>query len=422
MQLEKILKRVEAVNSLKELSGVELGLLIKYMTRYEKAPGGPYIFNKPNDVCINYKLYELFAKEGKELSGAQTIGGEKIHHTFNKVTENQLKNSVTPNPLWQLLYNEALTYLDKQQNQLALQSFNIIYKKLISTDKKGEISKLSYYFNASLTSASPLSKSMVLTLDKANCFIWCAYTIFDFIADDKRFKELEGIAKHLTKQARLLYSKVLSGKSPVPYLLKLVDAANRHEAAYQSVVSIRNPDEVFISSIPKPELFYNELANRSIVHIAGPLSIANIFLASEEQNTTFGELSQYCAARQLLDDIHDWKEDFMKSQITYPVAVLLKTAAIMPGKHSLEDTVKAMEGAFFDTVLSICLDEIEVLAQKSITGLETLLLEKDSQFIQLFIAPLMHAAQEARRAHDYNVAALEGFGHLRRPREFTIGD
>lgn len=67
------------------------------------------------------------------------------------------------------------------------------------------------------------------------------------------------------------------------------------------------------------------LAWRSCIHILGPLIVASFTpsLSGKDLDTLTSGLHHYLIARQLGDDIHDWREDLTAGRISAVVALLL---------------------------------------------------------------------------------------------------
>jgi hypothetical protein len=55
----------------------------------------------------------------------------------------------------------------------------------------------------------------------------------------------------------------------------------------------------------------------------------------------------YLIARQLNDDLHDWREDMRAGCMTYVLTVLLRDACILPGEYPLDELLPTLERYFW---------------------------------------------------------------------------
>lgn len=78
------------------------------------------------------------------------------------------------------------------------------------------------------------------------------------------------------------------------------------------------------------------LAQRAMGHVIGPLlELRDSDKLHSQQLAIQRGLEQYLIARQLNDDIHDWKQDVSVGQITFVVAYLLKQLEVTPRTNNL---------------------------------------------------------------------------------------
>lgn len=123
---------------------------------------------------------------------------------------------------------------------------------------------------------------------------------------------------------------------------------------------------------------------------------------SPQHEEVLQALSNYCAARQLCDDIHDWKEDLLNGRLTYVHACLFFEAGIKEGTLPLDKLIQTLETQFFRTTLAFLLEEVEQLAANACEVLESTILVPNSTFTEAFIAPLIRTAKEGLAQHTRN--------------------
>ncbi len=396
-----------AISSLSELSPKQLLRFIELLIAHETKPGGPYKFNSDDDTKLNTKLNALL----KDTSPQSTS---------TRPTQAPTKTSAC----WETILNEAKPFFPNDSPARA--KLSTLVSHLKQTDASGEISSLSTMFYQSLKpqlkeqcssfSATPDTTiaDILSQLDKANVFIWVAYSIYDSILDDKKSVELLPFANHVSNQALSMYLEV-SSRMPSPssaqsskailHLFSLVHIANSQEFE-QNNKSLRvknKAQHIDVSRTESIDTLFDGLANRSIIHCVGPLLLSHLFFTSSAQLSSITKaFSQYCAARQLLDDIHDWREDIRAGHMTYVVARLLTDASIKPGAHPMAALVSILSKQCFDSTAHTLLQETEQLAKNAQETLERILLRKNSPFSMNYLAPLSRAARSGSTSHEFN--------------------
>ena len=66
-----------------------------------------------------------------------------------------------------------------------------------------------------------------------------------------------------------------------------------------------------------------------------------------QQTEALEALQSYLIARQLQDDLYDWKDDLKNGQLTFAVYTILKDANIEAGNYSLTGLLPKLESIFW---------------------------------------------------------------------------
>lgn len=367
------------LSSLSELSPNQLADFIQLLISHEVMPGGPYTFHTNNDAALNQKIYQL----------------------LNPHEPTQRSTKFITNTHWESVMHLAQSFL--QGNITIYNQFLQIYSHLIKTDSSGEISHLSRTFYTSLQKRYKkkiLPNEFLSSLDKANVYIWVAYSIYDKILDEKSHQKLLPFANQLYYEALSIYQhcaidtlNIKSTKQTIQSYFTRIHLENSFESNKAKSVSILKKN----------------LSNRSILHCLGPMIIAHtLFSSKNDINRIDSALSQYCAARQLLDDIHDWREDLENHRKTYVVARLIRD---LPHKNSDPWLIPSLSQHFFQETAEKLLSEVYELTQAAQTTLEDIALASNSSFVLDFITPLQKSAEVGTSQQKFTHEFLKAYSN-----------
>lgn len=411
-QNKNLLSYILTVKSIDTLNPTELANILNFMMRHEKSPGGPYLFNSSNDTEANRHIADLFLQQGVRLEGALKYGRVSAEPDIEKHPMKHSANTTSSSSTkltkpWQ----RQLTQIKAMFPQYAVEAARPLLRKLASTDSAGEISRLTTYFASSLKISINMSKNALDTFSKANCDAWLAYSIYDQIVDDKSLTELAPVANFFSRSALTQYSDQTDNSVIANNLFTLVDTANAFEVVERSAITIDTTNNTITLNRPLATAsLASNLPHRSIIHITGPLIIARRVVSSAENLESIQRaLEGYCGARQLLDDIHDWKDDLLSGRQTYVTASIIQSSKLPLGTSSLTTTTKLFEQHFYQSVLPEMLDTIDHMLTTTVDTLTSSILKDNSIFVRQIIAPLQHTSRQARKQHTFEKQLLVAY-------------
>jgi hypothetical protein len=217
-------------------------------------------------------------------------------------------------------------------------------------DPRAEIALISWFFVENSPQQDSLTYSRVLKYGVANVALWMAYTIYDDFIDEEGVPALLPLANIMHRKALELYYNLAFANQTLYYITVVeafdaMDAANKWELAHCRFVVLG--DSVTVGKLPD-FAGGRVLAKRARGHIIGPLlELRRSSISHSQQLSVQRGLEQYLIARQLNDDIHDWKQDLRVGQITFVVTYLLKHAEVTPGRYKLPDLIEQLEVYFW---------------------------------------------------------------------------
>lgn len=372
------------INSLDSLTPSELAWLTHYLIAHEIKPGGPYNFGTENDDAINARVRMLLDVPVRPTRSTQSRASE-----------------------WDILYQ----HLVQKFGSTATSSLGPLFESISSTDAHGEISQLSKYFSLSLPRQLRPSTQELRNYSEANQCAWVAYSIYDQILDKARAINLLPIANYLTRRSIHLYGQT-EKSSVAEALFARLDAASLVELQARRLILVdRTHNTITIKEHLDSTSLKVATADRSIIHVVGPELITRAAKGVDKgtANEVGQALTKYCYARQLLDDLHDWKDDLETGQPTYVVALLFEATNISVGTHQLDTTLTNLQYQLFEVTLLQILDEVDQALELAIRHLNSFDIDSSSPFIQNILVPLVTESNKARRHHLRNIAFLDSY-------------
>lgn len=332
------------------INGHAYSLLAKRLVQAEVRPGGPY-YNKSNqpDINTNIGAAFLFKSMGKELPALTTfLAAQNLDVSIDISPSLQARVIATiaaqdriahfPPILHDRIIASSTKILNTFDPPVKRMGKTLL-KRILDADKANEITLLSDAYNRSIP--TPVSDNRVIQLGTANLFCWMAYTIYDDIQDDAHNTQLVSLANILQRQSLSLYQNTADKASRlyIQQTFNTMDSANIWELSHCRV------DHQTALSLPT---YTNaKLTNRSLGHILGPLLIEATTNTKKNMILLKG-LTHYLSAKQLNDDIHDWKSDAAKGHLSFVVCALLQKISPRPTQLQLShNTIKAMEEVFW---------------------------------------------------------------------------
>ena len=389
------------------LTGDLLAILAKKLIKLEISEGGPY--NTKDKLYTNALIAQFFRLISAPLPKVESYLLENIDdffikgdlilivsvswpHKFHQKDLLQYKNrkdmSFAEKSAWLCMHQEntqkpAATRLNTSNTSITLARDEIdkiplsvkpmaskYLSKIIEIDRMSEISSLSKYFLTSLKNNPTIPQRRLATaLGAANIYAWIAYTIYDDFIDDEGDPAQLPLANIMHRKSYKMYATHFSTEADIiEHAYNTVDESNLWEVK-NCRFDIRE-GWVAVSSIPYFESI-EYLAKKSIGHILGPELIArtNKHISDEQQAIIHDALSSYLIARQLNDDIKDWKTDLGNGHISYVVASLLNDANLPEGSYRTKELIATLQNTFW----TITLERLLVLASQQIQNTKELL-------------------------------------------------
>ncbi len=227
-----------------------------------------------------------------------------------------------PSKMENLVFSKVVGKIRKRFSLLPLLTKEIadrFLEKIISSRRSEEIVLLPYLFYKDFKKEKEIiSEETIVSLCTANVYGWIAYTIYDDMVDREGEVELLPIANICLREMCTIFLSSPSSK----YVQKILDTLE--SATVWEMVHCRNVKDAAVSLPVYPHGLF--LADRSLGHMLGCIHI--LFLLGYDQKSIEVQSIEnffryYLAARQLEDELHDWKEDLMQGQLNYVSTTLI---------------------------------------------------------------------------------------------------
>lgn len=348
-----------------QLSGTLFALLAKKLLASEIQPGGPYKdATGKATVKVNIAVAKLFTLMGTPLPNVDLFLQNYNAATLNAADRKALdayKNiwphaaDTQPATLSEP-YLRAQATLSKMSEPLRSQALHFL-ERVAQADTTKEIAHIAAFANASL--GSDIKKDTLMALGEANIYGWIAYTIYDHIIDGESSAALLPVANVTMRLSLMSYKKMIPQdnlfQKTIDQLFNDIDEANAWELETCRFRVRRGI--IRLSSLPHYQ--QNEvLARRSGIHILGPLiAVHSSPLGKDARKMKYlhDGLQQYLIARQLSDDIHDWKEDLAAGHVTAVVAQLLADNTHTAKRIHVKALTAALQHSFLQhSMYTIC--------------------------------------------------------------------
>lgn len=340
------------------VDGAVLAQLAQRLITAETRPGGPYA-NEDGRITIllNATIGRLFLLMGHPLPNIDEYLG-KVSSELTRAERLALKRYQTardqapPKRTQQLKqhasYRRAAKTLAALGEPIKTQALQFL-ARIEAADTTHEIAAISEFTQRALSDTS-ISPATLHTLGEANVHSWIAYSIYDHILDKEADPSLLPAANVCMRFALERYKQSLSASHPLQLLIThyfdQVDTTSAWEVT-ACRFNIRD-GSIHIGTLPDYEQ-YEALAWRSCIHILGPQIVASFApsMSREDGEHLATGLHHYLIARQLGDDIHDWREDLTAGRISAVVALLLTRQNVAENStHDLASLVTSIQEDF----------------------------------------------------------------------------
>lgn len=407
--VEIVTRMTLKIEEKQRLSEEELVVLVETMVKNEIEPGGPYLLNQIVNPELNARIFKLFLLFNKELPKVEQylnyhfnneLSSDEFKILLKEIHTIRRKNqqvSVTAHFNTPVFYHDLILKYSTEIQHYA----NIFGKKIQKADNKGEITNLANLFNLSLKNPVEVADHNLEILGQINYLIWVAYSIYDAIIDDDIELGALSTANIVLREALKLNNSLPIDPNVLIELIDKVDSANAWEIVHGRFITEKS--SVRLKNIPTDIDLINLLSRRAIAHVAGIIIISKLNNFNNKKLKLLKEAMQdYCIARQLNDDLHDWIDDFENSRYTLVIVNLLTKSTINNGVHSQKKLLSIMKKRFYDSELENICRYIESLINQSIIKLEKIDVNQDSIFVNQIIKPIRTKAIRARKQHYIN--------------------
>lgn len=341
------------------LDGARIAQLTHRLIAAESQPGGPYYgphgtLDLPTNLAIGY-LFKLFDKplpnvatfiDAHRPNTSHPPAVARLFHKYDTALTHPSKKP-SANAPHRLIFTGAkkqLSSLHQPEKSLA----TAFLRKIQQSDTNQEIALLPTFFANSLI--TPLDSPPLQQLGEANVFCWVAYSIYDDILDDEPAAQYLPIANIAMRLSIQKYQALLPSTHPLQQTILTTFTAMDHANAWE-VINCRFKrvgESIIISALPT----YGRntfLAQRSVGHILGPLVLSTLAqLPNSAIHNIEKGLHHFLTARQLSDDLHDWKDDFHAGHACSVVTFILNHLHIQPDTYEFAPLLLRMQHDFWD--------------------------------------------------------------------------
>jgi hypothetical protein len=341
------------------VNGTILAHLAQQLIAAEAQPGGPYTDeHKQLTVELNAAIGRLFRLMGHPLPNVDAYLAS-VNTTLSSADRASLEqykkvrdasSHATIKPKRHTSYHRAAETLSLLEEPVQAQTLQFL-TRIEAADATREIAAISQFTKLALKDAR-IPPAKLQMLGEANVHSWIAYSIYDHILDKEADASLLPAANVCMRLALERYKQSLPARHPLqPLITHYFDKVDTTSAWELTACRFNiKDDSIHIGALPNYEQ-HEALAWRSCIHILGPQIVASFTPSMSRKHVehlTIG-LHHYLIARQLGDDIHDWREDLIAGRISAVVALLLSRQGVREDSvHNLTELVAAIQEDFLD--------------------------------------------------------------------------
>jgi hypothetical protein len=207
------------------------------------------------------------------------------------------------------------------------------YERVLRIDAKQPILLLPWQFRqALLPDPARPDDERIVALGAATLYGWMAYTLYDDFIDAEGDPALLPLANVCLRELSAIFQGCMADIPAFTAMfhdvMDRLEAANAWEVQACRLKWKRGRLQFDPESLPDYG-DYSVLADRSLGHALGPLAVvcaAGYDPADPAVTGLCRFFTHYLIARQLNDDLHDWRDDLASGVITVVVSRLLKEA------------------------------------------------------------------------------------------------
>lgn len=383
------------------IRGEQLAYVTKTLITYEVSPGGPYTKNvaKKSVLKINDAIDTLFTTFKTPLPAVKRYLKNKAYTKSWPETSELTKacHAVVQNKPKSIhkhtIFSEFAKYDEPIKTTIA-EYFTTVQTHSVFS----EIETIAKQSSQALKKPLHLSQTHYKNLSYANIYFWLSYSLYDAILDaDANAHTKLPIANIAHRQSLFYYKKPLNiaprFKQNIALYYNKIDEANAWELA--NCRFIVQDAAITIGQLPNYKNNMHILANRALGHSIGPLIVAKLANANKNQyQHVYDGLCFYLIAKQLNDDLHDWKQDLARGHISYVVAMLLAQTNVTKGAYAYGELVTKLQRTFYKkTMQETCTTIITYSDRAHAALLQSGLYNANASFLELVQKPQQSAKQ-----------------------------
>lgn len=269
-----------------------------------------------------------------------------------------------------------------------------LHSAVRNRDVAGEIALFPFMTVQSFARAHPFRAAQLADLGAANICCWMAYTVYDDFLDNEGDPLLISAANSAHRASLLFARQALGDDAKYRKYFDAMDSANTWEQQ-QARFSINN-GTILLKELPA----YGSMAviaDRAGGHIAGACLVARHFLTGREYAAYEQALRHYLIAKQLNDDLHDWRQDICAGRITPVVAMIIGDAGMSRGEYALDAATSQLEGVFYRKTFRRVIHTMRLECQAAMALLQTIESYVPRAGIGLRIDTVLRSCQESQR-------------------------
>jgi len=260
-----------------------------------------------------------------------------------------------------------------------------LMKRIIKGDTAGEITTQANTVYASLARPPYISQKKLQEINDAHIYLWVTHSYQDHVFDNNETSKIDE-ARNFVHSSKEQFSTVMGARTLIDLYYRQVERALKWEMGNLRA-TIVDGRSISIPKLPSLNDARQHMYNGAAAHILPTaLVLSRSKIKKEQVDAIFGP---YVTARQLADDLHDWREDFSAGRLNYVILWLLHRLNIQQGTYTLDSLIEEMKREFFYYGASSLSYEAISLCDSSISAISKSSLFIDQPlFINKIIIPL----------------------------------
>lgn len=377
--IDRVFAQLIAKGGQGKINGHTMALVTECLIAAEVKPGGPYR-NALGQVTrhTNQLVDSFLQSQGITLPSLTPFRSPKPVAPPQKHVPRQYTHI-------QHTVAEELSNVPSPFKEVAARKWQAVQ----AADNNYEIGLMTYW---SVPSNERARKTNIITqLGVANFFTWMAYMMYDDFYDGQGAASELPFAHWAARRSLQIYLESFPhAKQHIYEVFSGMDEANlwelQHARAQMTGATIHLP------ALPDYGK-YQLLANRALAHCLGPI------LLSDNDPKITKALKHYLIAKQLLDDLHDWRGDVQAGHLSPVVVYLINAVGYKENACNTNELTKKMQHYFWRSGLEEMCSTIDRHARVAHAGFP--------RGLQHLIKTILETTTAARQERQDNQQFLE---------------